>query len=54
METKKIIMRRHKLFKEIMLKCRDLNTNEITLVFLIATMTDKRLTIFHKQIMEKN
>lgn len=46
-------MRRHKLFKEIMEQAEKLNANKTTLVFLIATMTDKALTKFHKEFMEK-
>ena len=47
-------MRRHKLFKEIMEQAKKLNANETTLVFLIATMNDKALTKFHKEMMEKD
>jgi hypothetical protein len=31
-----------------------INANKTTLVFLIATMTDKALTKFHKEMMEKD
>lgn len=46
-------MRRHRLFKEIMVKGKELNANDTTLVFLIASMNDKALTKFHKEMMSK-
>jgi hypothetical protein len=47
-------MRRHKLLQEIYKHADVLGANKTTLVFLIATMTDKALTKFHKEFMEKN
>ncbi len=47
-------MRRHKLLKEILTHADVINANKNTLVFLIATMTDKALTKFHKEFMEKS
>lgn len=44
-------MRRHKLLKDIYSHAKGLNTNIETLVFLLATMTDKALTRFHKDFM---
>lgn len=46
-------MRRHKLIAEIYKLAEILNYNKTTLVFLIATMTDKALTKFHKEFMEE-
>ena len=46
-------MRRHKLISEIYKHAEVINANKTTLVFLIATMTDKALTKFHKEFMEK-
>jgi hypothetical protein len=46
-------MRRHKLVQEIIIKARLLKLNETTLIYLLATMTDKKLTIFHKEIIDK-
>jgi hypothetical protein len=46
-------MRRHKLVSEIYKHSEVIKTNKSTLVFLIATMTDKGLTKFHKEFMEK-
>ena len=46
-------MRRHKLLQEIYKHAEVLNVNKGTLVFLIATMTDKALTKFHKEFMNK-
>ena len=46
-------MRRHRLLQEIYKHAEVLNTNKATLVFLIVTMTDKALTKFHKEFMEK-
>lgn len=42
-------MRRHKLIEEIYKHAEIINTNKTTLVFLIATLTDKALTKFHKE-----
>jgi len=46
-------MRRHKLLQEIYKHAEVIGANKATLVFLIATMTDKALTKFHKEFMEK-
>lgn len=46
-------MRRIKLITEIYKKCVQLNTDKATLVFLLASMTDKALTKFHKEFMAK-
>lgn len=46
-------MRRHKLLSQIYKHAEIINVNKATLVFLIATMTDKALTKFHKEFMEK-
>ncbi len=46
-------MRRHKLLQEIYKHAEVLKVNKTTLVFLLATMTDKGLTKFHKEFMEK-
>jgi hypothetical protein len=46
-------MRRHKLLQEIYKHAEVIGANRATLVFLIATMTDKALTKFHKEFMEK-
>lgn len=46
-------MRRHKLLTEIYKHAEIIKCNKSTLVFLIATMTDKALTKFHKEFMEK-
>ena len=46
-------MRRHKLLKEIYEHADLLNLNKGTVVFLMATMTDKGLTKFHKEFMLK-
>ena len=46
-------MRRHKLLQEIYKQAEVIDANKATLVFLIATMTDKALTKFHKEFMEK-
>ena len=45
--------RRFKLLKDIMDKAEKINANKMTLYCLIATMTDKGLTKFHKEFMEK-
>lgn len=42
-------MRRHKLIAEIFNHAKIINSNVATLVFLLATMTDKALTKFHKE-----
>jgi hypothetical protein len=44
-------MRRHKLITEIYKHAEVIGANRTTLAFLIATMTDKALTKFHKQFM---
>lgn len=46
-------MRRHKLLAEIYKHGISIGTNNTTLVFLLATMTDKALTRFHKEFLEK-
>lgn len=46
-------MRRHKLLTEIYKHAEKLGSNKTTLVFLIAMMTDKALTKFHKEYLEK-
>ena len=46
--------RRFKLVKEIMDRAKILKHNKITLYCLIATMTDRRLTLFHTEYMTKN
>ena len=46
-------MRRHKLISEIFKHAEVIGANRATLVFLIATMTDKALTKFHKEFMGK-
>ncbi len=53
MKVKLIKDRRHKLISEIMKHSIELNANKATLVFLLATMTDKGLTIFHKEFLNK-
>ncbi len=45
--------RRCKLISEIMKHSEQINANKITLVFLLATMTDKGLTVFHKEFLNK-
>lgn len=45
-------MRRHKLLSEIYKHTEVIGTNKATLVFAIASMTDKALTKFHKEFME--
>lgn len=47
-------MRRHKLVQEIYKHAEKINANQETLAYLIATMTDKRLTTFHKEFLEIN
>ena len=46
-------MRRVKLITEIYKHGELLKTNKVTLVFLVASLTDKALTKFHKEFMEK-
>lgn len=43
--------RRFKLVGEIFLHATKLNANKSTIVFLLATMNDKRLTKFHKEFL---
>lgn len=45
--------RRFKLVKEIMDKAKTINANKMSLYCIIATMTDRRLTLFHKDFMLK-
>jgi|TARA_R110000824_G_scaffold394396_2_gene594182 hypothetical protein len=44
--------RRFKLLKDIMDKAEEIGANKITLYCLIATMTDRKLTKFHKDFMD--
>jgi hypothetical protein len=44
-------MRRMKLLSEIYKHSDIIKANKSTLVFLLASMTDKKLTIFHKEFM---
>ena len=46
--------RRFKLLKDIIDKADKINANKMTLYCLIATMTDRKLTKFHKEFMEKD
>ncbi len=46
-------MRRHKLLREIYLHAEKLGSNKTTLVFLMATMTDRGLTKFHKEFLAR-
>ena len=48
--------RRLKLLKELIDKAEIIGANKMTLYCLVATMTDKKLTIFHKDFLkyEKN
>ena len=46
-------MRRLKLLQEIYKHGEVLKVNKATLVFLLATMTDKALTKFHKEFLQK-
>lgn len=48
------IMRKLKLITEIYKHTEIINVNKTTLVFLLASMTDKALTKFHKEFMVKN
>ncbi len=45
-------MRRHKLVSEIFKHADMLGSNKSTIVFLLATLTDKGLTKFHKEYLE--
>lgn len=47
-------LNRHQKLKEIMDIATEKNLNKTTLIFLIATMSDKGLTKFHKEIKEKH
>lgn len=47
-------MRRHKLVKDILSHGKKIKCNITTLVFLMATMSDKALTKFHKEFLEKH
>lgn len=46
--------RRFKILREIMDKATKIDANKMTLYRLIATMSDKRLTKFHKEFMEND
>jgi hypothetical protein len=46
-------MRRVKLISEIYKHAEVLKTNKATLVFVLASLTDKALTKFHKEFTEK-
>jgi len=46
-------MRRHKLIQEIFAHTKVIKANKTTIVFLLATMTDKALTKFHKEFLIK-
>ena len=46
-------MRRLKLLTEIYQHADKLGTNKATIVVVLATLTDKGLTKFHKEFMEK-
>lgn len=46
-------MRRHKLVSEIFKHAKKSKANKTTLLFLLATMTDKALTKFHKDFIKK-
>ena len=45
-------MRRLQLLQDIYTHAEVIGANRTTLVFLIATMTDKALTKFHKEFMK--
>lgn len=45
---------RHQKIKELMDIATEKNLNKTTLFFLIATLTDKGLTKFHREMIEKN
>lgn len=45
-------MRRHKLVADIFNHSKIIGSNQMTLVFLLSTMTDKALTKFHKEYLE--
>lgn len=42
-------MRRCKLVQEIFAHCKIIGSNQTTLIFLLATLTDRGLTKFHKE-----
>lgn len=46
-------MRRLKLLNEILKHAEVIGSNKTTLVFLIATMTDIKLTKFHEEFMKQ-
>ncbi len=46
-------MRRQKLVSEIYKHCEIIGANRTTLCFLLSLMTDRELTKFHKEFMEK-
>lgn len=46
-------MRRHRIISEIFKHAETIKANKTTLIFLIATMTDKALTKFHKEFVLK-
>ncbi len=46
-------MRRHKLVSEILKQAEEIKASKGTMIFLLATMTDKALTKFHKEFMLK-
>jgi len=46
-------MRRHALVSEIFKHADVIKANRTTIVFLLATMTDKALTKFHAEFMAK-
>lgn len=46
-------MRRQKLVTEIYKHAELLNSNQATVVFILAMMTDRQLTKFHKEFLSK-
>jgi len=46
-------IQRYKLISEIYKHAEVIKANKTTIVFLLATMTDKALIKFHKEFMEK-
>lgn len=46
--------RRHKLVKEILDHCEKSSHNKTTILFLLAKMNDKKLTIFHTEYLKQN
>jgi hypothetical protein len=44
-------MRRHKLISEIYKHAETIKANKATVVVLLATMTDRALTKFHKEFL---